>query len=608
MTMNHTNLEPKEFAELFASAPAKKHAGVQSESRYLAMRDGTRIAVDVMLPAGLAPGARVPVLLVMARYWRSMELRVPDQPKKAYMGPREPIADYLIPRGFAIVAVDARGTGASTGVNRHPWAPDELADYGEVAAWAVAQPWCNGNIGAFGISYEGATAERLAASGVAGVKAVVPQEIEFDVYADIALPGGVFNEAFIRQWNDSNRRLDNNRTSDLFPWLGRMMVKGVRPVDADRPSRATLTQAVREHQANTDVYQAISRITARDDLFGDTGATLDDFSLFKHREAIERSGAALFSWGSWLDGAAAHAALCNFNTFSNPQTVVIGAWKHEMTRHGSPYQKPNAAPDPPQERQWAAVAQFFERTLKHDQPPPSRTLYYYTLGEEAWHQASAFPLPGTERQDWHFQAGHGLSPEAPDENDAADAYTVDFDATTGRTNRWHTQMARPVVYRDRSEADRRLLTYTSAPLERDMEITGYPAVTLHVASTEADNAFFAYLETVDEKGVARYITEGQLRGMHRKLSSAPPPYWTGMPYRTFTRADASPMPPGEWVELTFGLQPTSVLVRRGQRIRVAIGGADKDTFARIPAQGAPIWRISRSRSMASRISLPVVLR
>jgi len=102
-----------------------------------------------------------------------------------------------------------------------------------------------------------------------------------------------------------------------------------------------------------------------------------------------------------------------------------------------------------------------------------------------------------------------------------------------------------------------------------MEVTGYPVVTLYAASTEEDNAFFVYLEDVDEQGVVRYITEGELRGIHRRLSTEAPPYWMGMPYRTFKRADAAPMPRNEMVELTFGLQPTSVLIRRGHRIRIA---------------------------------------
>jgi putative CocE/NonD family hydrolase len=277
-----------------------------------------------------------------------------------------------------------------------------------------------------------------------------------------------------------------------------------------------------------------------------------------------------------------------------------------MTRHGSPYQQANAAPNPSQAQQWNAMAQFFGQTLIDDQPPSGKTLFYYTLGAETWKQTETFPLPNAEMQTWYFQSNGELAPHIPAEGGAVDHYTVDFSATTGKTNRWHTQMARPLIYRDRATADRRLLTYTSAPLEQDTEITGYPVVTLYVASSEADSAFYVYLEDVDPSGVVRYITEGQLRGLHRKLADSPAPYWTGMPYRTFTRADAAPMPVGEMVELTFGLLPTSALIRRGHRVRVAIAGADADTFARIPSQGTPTWQISRSAVLASCVRLPIV--
>jgi hypothetical protein len=593
------------LSTLFAHAPDARHKGVTTQSRYLTMRDGTQIAIDVMLPADLAPSARIPALMIMARYWRSMELWFASPPNAAPIGPRESTVDYFVARGFALVVVDARGTGASFGVSRYPWSTAELADYGEVAAWITAQPWCSGRIGAYGISYEGATAERLIATGEPAVKAVIPQEIEYDVYTDIAFPGGILNEAFIRAWSESNRRLDSNKTSSLFPAIARLFIRGVRPVDADLKSRAQLKAAVAEHAGNTDVFAALSKIIYRDDPFGSTGVTLDDYSIFAHNADIEGRRVPLFNWGSWLDGAAAESALRNHYTYSAPQITVIGAWKHEMTAHGSPYRKPNDAPNPLKEEQWAAMAQFFQQTLIDDVPPQGKTLFYYTLGEEAWKRAESFPPPNMRPQRLYFAANHALVESAPGEM-AKDSYTVDFEATTGVTNRWRTQMAQPLVYPDRAEADRRLLTYTSQPMTQDTEITGYGLVTLHVASSEDDGAFFVYLEDVDPQGVVRYITEGQLRGIHRKLADVPAPYVTPMPYRTFRRADAEAMPRGEFVELVIPLQPTSVLIRKGHSIRVALAGADKDTFARIPAQGIPTWQVGRGGIHASHITLPMI--
>jgi hypothetical protein len=62
------------------------------------------------------------------------------------------------------------------------------------------------------------------------------------------------------------------------------------------------------------------------------------------------------------------------------------------------------------------------------------------------------------------------------------------------------------------------------------------------------------------------------------------------------------------MSLDFGLQPISVLVAAGDRIRVAIAGADRDTFARIPVEGTPAVTIGRNRTAMSSITLPIVRR
>jgi putative CocE/NonD family hydrolase len=101
------------------------------------------------------------------------ELRLPLPAKRAPIAPRAPVADYWVARGFAVVVVDARGTGASTGVSRCPYAPEEIEDYGEVANWVAEQWWSNGHVGAVGLSYEAPTAQLLTAPGVRAMKAVV---------------------------------------------------------------------------------------------------------------------------------------------------------------------------------------------------------------------------------------------------------------------------------------------------------------------------------------------------------------------------------------------------------------------------------------------------
>ena len=126
-----------------------------------------------------------------------------------------------------------------------------------------------------------------------------------------------------------------------------------------------------------------------------------------------------------------------------------------------------------------------------------------------------------------------------------------------------------------------------------------------MSSTTEDSAFFAYLEDVDPSGRVLYVTEGHLRALHRAIFDEDPPYTMFGPHHSYLSKDAAPMIPGEFAEIAIGLHPTSVLLRKGHRIRIAIAGADKDTFTRIPESGTPRWTIERSEARPSHVELPM---
>lgn len=112
--------------------------------------------------------------------------------------------------GYAVVLVDARGSGASYGSRSAEWSPDEVEDLGEVVDWIVSRSWSNGSVGAYGVSYEGNTAELTAATDLNAVKAVAPLYADFDPFRDVAMPGGILNEGFIRSWSAANDATDRN--------------------------------------------------------------------------------------------------------------------------------------------------------------------------------------------------------------------------------------------------------------------------------------------------------------------------------------------------------------------------------------------------------------
>ena len=542
---------------------------------YVTMRDGVKIAVHLVLPKDLPADQKLPAVMIMTRYWRARQGQEPGT--------------FMPSHGYATVFVDARGTGASYGIWKAPFSQEEVKDYNEIVNWIVAQPWSNGKVGALGNSYTGNTSLWLASTMHPAVKAVIPRHYEFDLYAETPYPGGVLTDWMVKTWNEGNRQLDTN--------------PGVRLVDEDVEQKL-YKEATARRAENIDVYAAALKTTFRDDRA--FGYTLDELSLHSHSAQIEKSNVAINNWGGWFDASTADAIIKTFLTLKNHQRAVIGPWNHGATQNASPYHTPESR-RVMQSYEWL---RFFDHYLKGIDTglDSEKRLYYFTVGEERWKATKVWPVAGTQMTRLYFNENNSLSTKASNGKSTEDRYPINFDATTGEKNRWHTQVGGDVIYADRAEEDKKLLTYTSEPLEADMEITGHPIVSLFITSTHADGAFYVYLEEIDEKGKVTYLTEGQLRALHRRLSSEPSPTKLPVPHHTFAKKDAMPLGPGQVAELKFHLQPISVLVKKGHRLRVAIAGHDKGTFIRIPAEGNPTIAVQRSKGALSSIELPVIRR
>jgi putative CocE/NonD family hydrolase len=602
--------------------------GMRYSSCYLTMRDGVRIAITLCLPAGLAGGARLPTILNQTRYFRAMEFR---QPLRTLLrgGALHHIASTkrgrkrFVAAGYAWVDVDVRGTGASYGGRVSEWSPDEIRDGAEIVDWIVRQPWSNGKVGALGSSYGGASAEFLLATAHPAVRAIAPRFALFDAYPDIAFPGGIHATWFTETWGRANDALDRNAPHEVAgDWL-KLLVTGVQPVQKDR-DRSSRAGAIAAHADNYDVHEQALSLTFRDDvapsdpyhdqlgsgleLVGtpiDCTGSMDLMSPHNYWHDVESSGAAIYSYAGWFDGAYGHSAVKRFTTISTPGSrLTLGPWNHGGKWHVEPGRRLSKTSfDNEDELLRFFDSHLLERNTGIDAEP---RVHYFTMGEGRWKSADSWPPPATTLT-YHLAADRSLDLEPPAADSGADEYLVDHTTATGEHSRWHTQAAigEPVRYPDRSAEDEKLLTYTSAALRGSLEVTGHPVVTLFVSSTATDGTFFAYLEDVDEKGRVAYVTEGQLRAIHRRLSEQPRPYHQVVPYRTFKRADAQPLMPGEVAELVFDLLPTSYLFPNGHRIRLAIAGADASHFAILPG-GPPTVHVHRSRLHDSRVELPVI--
>ncbi len=600
---------PEAFLPLDDLPPV--YPAMQVYSAYIPTRDGTRLAADIYLPAPLPRGSRLPAILEQTRYWRSTQFK----PPLSWFFP--PVGEaisffrkektFFTSHGYAMLVVDVRGTGASFGVWRYPWEPVTVLDTQDILDWIIRQPWSDGQVSGYGVSYPGTCAELLLATEHPAVKAVVPQFNHPDPFIDIGFPGGLLNERFVRAWGQMDIHLDLNLPPDSFNKLMQAFVAGVRPVDG-RLGKVDLRKAVAMHAGNGKLHGLPGGLIYRDDTHPLAGYSADDSASMRYAETIQHSKVPVLGWASWMDAGTGQAALRRYLTYTGPQRAVIGAWNHAGIKTASPYLPEDTPLSPPLAVKRREILRFLDAWMKpRTGAPPENSLIYYTAGSETWHTTSEWPPQGIHRESWYFAEGHRLLLRPPD-GPGEDIFAVDFRASSGPFNRWWelgVAVGRSVNYNDRSSQSDLILSYETDPLERDVEISGSPVLTLHVDSSQPDCAFYAYLEDVCPDGKILCIGEGELRAVHRKALDPPSPYYAQIPFHSFRKEDGLPLQQGEIGVVSFGLLPLSVVVRTGHRLRISIAGHDDGNFERVPAEGQPIWKIQRSREHPSQLMLPL---
>jgi len=577
---------------------------MNKRSFYLAMRDRTRIAVDVFLPKEAGMGTRVPAILSQTRYFRAYQFRWPFRlflPDSLYTRIRK----RFLRNGYAWVSVDVRGTGASFGQVKIAFSREQVEDAGEIVDWIVNQPWSDGQVGGYGASYDGICAELLLYLKHPAVRAVMPAYAPFDLYEDISFPGGLFLSWFYQSWGEANRIMDRNAVQEEKGLAWRLLLKGVAPVDADR-DRSLLHQSVAEHHDNWDPYETLQGRTFRDEKVEVGGGySIDDLSPHTRVDRAVRSRVPVFSCSGWFDAGYARAAVKRFlSSGDSLNWLTLGPWDHGGFHNDSPTVQRRSRFDHAGE-----ALQFFDRSMKGKGTATKgeKRVRYYTMIEDRWKQSEVWPPAGTRMRPFYLAASRRLSLKRPGDSEEHDTYPADLSAGTGTRSRWRTltlSVRGAGLYPDRKERDVKLFTYTSDPLEHDLEVSGHPLVHLYISADADDAALYVYLEDVYEKGRVTMVTEGQFRALHRKLS-AEQVYGNLIPHRSYYKKDALPLIHGEVTELVFDIIPTSYVFRQGHAIRLALAGADQDHFGPLPGD-PPEIHIHRNAAYPSRVELPVL--
>ncbi len=552
------------------------------QSVYVPVGDGVRLAVDIWLPVErTAAGGTVGTVMRVTRYHRAKAQQEPGPEADTNAA-----AGNLFNRaGFALLVADARGTGASFGTRAGELGEREIKDYGELIGWVAAQPWSNGRVAVYGASYEGQAAELIAGLGHAHVVAVAALFSPYDPYRELFYPGGCGTDGRYARWMYESQLEDGvsgaldrlaaitGQPAETIP-----LPTPVKPVDGPN-GPALLDAAVGEHQSNTDVHALMGRVPFRDDRVD--GLDWEATAPAAVASAIVSSGVPMLVRAGWLDGGFAAGALARLVTRASHQQVEIGPWGHGGSSFADTLRPSDAAEHDPlsPESQDRRLVEFFARYLERNgEPGGPSTLRFGTLGTDAWQAVTSWPPAGIRTQRWYLGSMAGLTREAGPAGTVT--HRVDVTTSTGATNRWLAiDLDRPPAYPDRKQADRSLLTFTSAPLPADVHVLGFPVVTMRLATSGTDGAVYVYLEAVDPDGDVAYLSEGCLRFLHRKTKGAAEPVRLGVP-RTFARADALRVVAGKPMGLTVQLLPISAVVPAGRRIRVAIAGHDASCFTR----------------------------
>ncbi len=620
---SHTKQKVSEFGKYQGYSEAL-YDGSKRISEYLTLSNGTRLAYDLILPTkkGVPANKPLPVLFKYTPYLRTftifdqagnniiadlfnlgwkekalLRIRYWLSDRGHLMDPlfRTKYLDNLVKHGYAVLVVERPGTGASFGVMNASFEVG-AKEANEILDWTAAQKWCDGNIGMYGDSFQAMIQFAAAATGNPHLKAIFPTSSGFDTYSSVTFPGGILNKTF----------------ASFFSWSTSFLEKVPTPVDSDKDG-SLLAQARKERGGSTLARQSeiwFKKFPFRDSTTSDGNRVWEGSgNLYPLLSRINQAGIPVYMTTGWYDlFSGADDMFLWYANLTVPRRLLVRPADHsevEKNQFDLDY--------------GAEAHRWFDYWLKGidngimNEPP----IHYYVMGaskEEAWRTTHQWPPAKQKPTRFYFGEGKTgsvasandgfLRPEPPTRQDTADAYTADYSTTSGKYSRWYA-VNWPRNYPNMQANDQKALTYTTPPLEADVEVTGHPLVHLWITADAPDLDAFVYLEEVDGSGKSSYITEGNLRASHRKLSQAP--YNNlGLPYHSHYQSDLRPIPAGEAVELVFSLLSTSYRFPKGSRIRIAVAFADADNFETPVIAPAPKLRLLRDKNHASFVELPMV--
>jgi putative CocE/NonD family hydrolase len=512
------------------------------------MRDGIELRADVLRPA---VGDQFPVLVYRTPYGKDAAQHEYTTFKRA------------VERGYAVVIVDVRGRYHSAGEFR-PY-ENEGRDGYDTIEWAARQPWSNGAVGTFGLSYPGAVQWLAAVENPPHLKAMVPamtfstpqnfffaggtwdmswmewiwDNIAWDIRVEKNLPGPRTYEESLAAWKSEGPKMQN-----ALPLTNVPQLQQVAPFYFDwlrHPAEDPWWNWSELRGKYGRTHAAVLNLSAwYDDNYGPEGATTNYAGLLKSRSGNK-----------------------------DPQThLLLGPWVHGVdntskTKSGEREFGPSAAIDYDD-----VVLRWMDHHLKDGKNGGEREkpVRYFVMGANQWRDSEVWP-PRAHRTQYYFAPA--------DAGDRVGKLVRQPAAQKDSFREFVSDPAEPVVsdyessgaHDYRKLADRAdVLTYDSPILNADTEVTGPIQARMLVSCDCRDFDLWVRLEDVSPDGTAFNLMSPGLDVLRAS-------------YRDLARGRQW-LEPEKIYELDLNNLITSNVFLKGHRIRVQISGSFYPNFSR----------------------------
>jgi len=492
------------------------HRYTETEDCWIPLPDGVTLAAKLWLP-DIAASRRVPTIIEVIPYR-----------KRDIYAPRDAMHHrYFAGHGYAAMRVDIRGSGDSDGIQGVFATQDESEDTVQVLKWIARQPWSDGQVGMFGISWGGFQGIQAAYRAPPELKAVIAQSYAPDRYRySQVFRGGCLLNRSIR-WSSQlfgyksrppDPQLVGSRWRDM--WIERL--------ENDQPQIVTAFQH--------PTYDAYWRARAID-----------------HDKIV----AAFFALSGWADGSYVGAVSESMAKLRAPARAIIGPWGHRYAHLGMPgpaigllqealrwYDQWMGGRDTGVEREPKLIA-WIARSA------PAKPFYPESPGR--WVREKEWPSARIERRRLYLNAGGLLAAQAGRRTPVDWKSPQALGLAGGELMPWFQHGASPELPGDQRADDGQSLVFDSEPLTKDLDILGGVGVELAL-SVDRPVAFVCV----------------------RLCDVAPEGASTRVTYETFNLTHVEGphkvvrLIPGREYRVGFSLIDTGYCFARGHRIRVAV--------------------------------------